>query len=63
MAHDPKKVPDPSEGCPRCHYFERTETVRSERTLAPRYPGGIDQTKALRILERAFPESYRGRRP
>lgn len=61
--HDPKKVPDPSAACPRCHYFTQTESVREERRMAakPAWPHGIDQQKALDILTKAFPKSYGAR--
>lgn len=59
MAHDPKKVPDPSPTCPRCHYFEQTRETRPERSLAVPFPLGIDQGKAQEILTRAFPQKQR----
>lgn len=58
MTHDPKKVPEPSATCPRCHYFEQSAQVRSERALADPWPLGIDQQKAMDILVKAFPRSY-----
>jgi len=61
MAHDPKKVPDPSADCPRCHYFEQQELAnrRQDRVMVPRYPGGIDQHKAAELLAKAFPQKQR----
>lgn len=61
MTHEPKKVPDPAPDCPRCHYFERQELAnrRPDRVLESRYPGGIDQHKAVEILTRAFPQKQR----
>lgn len=61
MTHEPKKVPDPSPSCPRCHYFERQELAagQPERTLEPRYPHGINQQVAGDILAKAFPQKQR----
>jgi hypothetical protein len=62
MAHDPKKVPDASPVCPRCHYFEQTAQIRADRALPSAWPLGIDQQKAMDILTAAFPDSYGKRR-
>ena len=61
MAHDPKKVPDPSPTCPRCHYWELNaeENAARRRAAAPDWPLGIDQGKAQDILNRAFPQKQR----
>lgn len=51
-----KKAPDPSHDCPRCHYYEQSASARARRSWKDdRYPGGIDQEKAARILMTAFP--------
>jgi len=59
MAHDPKKVPDPSPTCPRCHYFEQQLKDTPARDLGDSFPLGIDQHKAQDILNRAFPQKQR----
>jgi hypothetical protein len=59
MAHDPKKVPDPSPTCPRCHYWEQTAEARFQRTAGNQWPLGIDQGKAADILTKAFPQKQR----
>lgn len=58
MAHDPKKVPDASPSCPRCHYWEQTAEVRALRKFDA-WPLGIDQAKAAEILATAFPQRQR----
>lgn len=63
MAHDPKKVPDPSADCPRCHYWEQhaEEHAARRRASAPDWPLGIDQAKAAEILTTAFPQKQYSR--
>lgn len=57
------KIPDPSADCPRCHYWEQRAAAEApRRNLNNDWPLGIDQTKALDILTRAFPRAY-GARP
>lgn len=55
------KGPDPSETCPRCHYFEFKERAGagSERELVNAWPLGIDQVKAQDLLNKAFPQKQR----
>jgi hypothetical protein len=61
MAHDPKKVPDPSPTCPRCHYFEKAELADPgrRRVFESAWPLGIDQNKAQDLLTKAFPQKQR----
>ena len=59
--HDPKKVPDASPDCPRCHYWasKAEELSARARAAAPAYPNGIDQAIAAEILTKAFPQRPR----
>lgn len=61
--HEPGKVPDPSPTCPRCHYWEQKAAAETKdvRDLVPAYPHGINQTTAVEILARAFPQKQRSR--
>ena len=54
------KGPDPSPGCPRCHYFSQLDPSLEQRrrSFESQYPHGIDQQKALDLLVKAFPKSY-----
>ncbi len=61
--HDPKRVPDPSKDCPRCHYFEQKaeaeDAQAAQRVLRDSWPLGIDQKAAQELLAKAFPQKQR----
>jgi hypothetical protein len=55
----PDKIPDASHDCPRCRYWERTAEARPDKVRFEAWPMGIDQAKAVEILNKAFPPKQR----